>query len=367
MRKTLLISLVFILSAACSKEQSRYGEEAVVHIRQSVSSCEEVTRAPIIGASFPDNSTYGIFVCKHGSTTTTHKSNSWNIKSLYTESFPGWNYYYVSNLSNGTVATAGYDHITLTAREDGYTADLYAYAPYLRAAYASNITSIPYIIDNEINNQIDLMYAEENINTYNDSTLGQDGNENLSPLSDSDLSASFTFRHAFSLIAFRFKLQNDSSTGGFGKSTDYHLSNISVSLNDPDADGVTTAKLYSSGTFNAINGSFNGDGVEESTLSVTYDTYYTIINSASSYLTAYMLIVPTQVENDELVFTFTVDDQILSPFFLKKAYVQHGDSSYGFRSGFMYTFNFTLDNYLFFDGFTVSSEWTAETLGSEEI
>ena len=340
---------------ACTKETDRSRSDTAVRIQASISSCEASTKAPVIGSAFPNNGSYGIFVCKNGTTTTAHKSNSWNIRASYTES-DGWNYYYVSNLSSGAVASTGYDHITLTARDDAATADLYAYSPYVQSAYSAGPAAIPYSIAANINNQTDLMYAQENTTS---------GNAALDPLSPSDLSATFTFKHAYSLLAFRFKLGHDSSTGGYGTGTTYALTKITVTLEDPDSDGSTTAKLYTSGTFNALTGSFNADGTEVSSLSVTYS--YTF-DSASTYATAYMVLVPTDVADDELVFTFTVNGQVLQPFKLQRSQLLHDDSStYGFRPGFKYTFNFTLDNYLFFDGFTVNDVWNDAILGEMEI
>lgn len=342
---------------ACTKETDRSRNDTAVRIQASISGSEASTKAPVIGSAFPNDGNYGIFVCKSGTTTTAHKSNSWNIRASYTES-NGWNYYYVSNLSSGAVASTGYDHITLTARDDAATADLYAYSPYVQSAYSAGPAAIPYTIAESINNQTDLMYAQENTTS---------GNAALDPLSPSDLSATFTFKHAYSLLAFRFKLRHDSSTVGYGTGTTYNLTKITVTL----ADGSTTAKLYTSGTFNALTGSFNADGTEVSSLSVTYPTsgdWQCTINSASIYATAYLILVPTDVADDELVFTFTVNGQDLQPFKLKRSQLLHNDSTtYGFRPGFKYTFNFTLDNYLFFDGFTVSDVWTPGILGEMEI
>ena len=353
----LLLSLV-----ACTKETDRSRSDTTVRIQASISGSEASTKAPVIGSAFTNNGSYGIFVCKNGTTTTAHKSNSWNIRATYTESTGSWNYYYVSNLSSGAVASTGYDHITLTARDDAATADLYAYSPYVQSAYSAGPAAIPYTIAENIGNQTDLMYAKENT-TY--------VNAALDPMSPTDLSATFTFRHAYSLLAFRFKLGHDSSTGGYGTGTTYNLTNITVTLEDPDSDGSTTAKLYTSGTFNALTGSFNADGTEVSSLSVTYPTsgdWQCTINSASTYATAYMILVPTDVADDELVFTFTVNGQVLQPFKLQRSQLLHDDSStYGFRPGSKYTFNFTLDNYLFFDGFTVNDVWNDAILGEMEI
>ena len=72
-----------------------------------------------------------------------------------------------------------------------------------------------------------------------------------------------------------------------------------------------------------------------------------------------VLFVPTEVADDELSFTFTLNSQKMQPFVLKKEFVEHGPGSgvYGFQAGYTYTFNFTLDNYVYFDGFSVNEDW----------
>ena len=340
-----------LLAAGCGKE-TLSGSDAggtPVHIRASVSAAEAHTKALITGTAFPDQGTYGIFVCNHGSTSVAHKSNSWNIKAQYTQEGDTWAYYYVGNLSSGSVTSVPYDNIALTEKDGDITADLYAYAPYVQGAYAGGPEAIPYSIANIIWEQADLMYAQQNISS---------SNSNLNPRSESALSARVTFRHAFSLLAFKFKIRN--------MPTIYSLSKITVTL----SGGASTAKLYSSGTFNAITGAFNDDGVEAPSISVSVVTLNDplLITSTNTAATAYMMLVPTRVEDDELVFTFTVNDQTLQPFSLQKSHLLHSDgATYGFQSGYKYTFNFTLDNYIYFDGLTVSSDWTTETLGSQDI
>lgn len=383
MKKIVFYIILFaILITACNRKPVPASSEAVVHILASLADSEGATKNPVIGPAFPNyneaesvpdgRGTYGIFVCKHGTTNTAHKSNSWNIAAKHDDvTDPGhpWYYYYVSNLSSGEVASSGYDHITLTARNDEATADLYAYAPYKQSAYDADPTAIPYSISSRMYNQSDLMYAAEN----NTST-----NKNLSPTSESPLSATFTFKHAFALLVFNFKLKNDSSTSPFSTGTSYLLDSISVSLNGVE----TTAKLYKSGTFNAITGTFNSDGVGVRSLKVNqiqahYDTP-SYINSASSYTTGCLMLVPTEVADNELVFNFKVAGQSLQPFYLQADHLtcytndmhtETIDGSAGhLLGGYRYDFYFTLDNYLYLDGFSVG-EWTTpvDPLGEQEI
>ena len=84
------------------------------------------------------------------------------------------------------------------------------------------------------------------------------------------------------------------------------------------------------------------------------------IDSKDNAAIARMLIPPTVVEDDELVIEFYMNDkpQIVRPFLLKKEYLKHGDNSqYGFQSGYTYTFNFTMDNYLYLNGIAIDDTW----------
>lgn len=359
MPRPFLIMSILTLLAACTREPAApCGGEATVHIVTSLASMPAATKNPVTGTAFPNNWAYGLFVCEQGSTSTAHKSNSRNIKSLYSDG--RWRYYYVGNLGTGAVAPTAYEDFTLTVREDGAAADLYAYAPYTQSAFSSGPAAIPYTLASRITDQADLMYAVENLDPA--------ANVGLDPGAGCELSAAFTFRHVFALLEFRFKLVKDAASGAYGTGSSYSVTDIGVTLNDPDGDGITTARLYTSGSFNALTGSFNPGATERTSLQVNYSPYYPTVSSATSAATAHLLLVPTEVDDDELVFTFTVNGQTLQPFSLKKSYLLHEDGvTYGFRSGFKYTFHFTLDNYICFDGFSVSSDWSGLDLGTEEI
>lgn len=364
MKRIAAILCVCFSVAACQHitPDASHPNEAVVHIKASISPEMTVSTK----AAFAHNSNYGIFVCQNGSTSLAHKSNSWNILAKYLDPYysgasGGWWYYYVANLSSGAVAKTGYENITLTAREDGRTADLYAYAPYKEAAYRTDPTAIQYKITRyDSSGQDDLMYAQEN--------LDPSSNKGLDPTSGADLNASFTFKHALALLKFKFRLMNDASTSPYGSSSNVVINYCDITLNDPDSDGVTTAKLIESGTFNAVTGVFNNDGQEVSIMRIYYGSQDGHQVSSTTYTDgAKILLVPTEVADDELVFSFTANGQIIQPFYLKREYLQHSDGvTYGLQSGCVYTFFFTLDNYVYFDGFSVGS-WDSDVLGSEEI
>ena len=372
-----VIAVAVLLFAACGKVPAIDAERDIpVYINTEIIEATE-TKLPTFGLSFPaynDNDlrgSYGIFVCKNRTTdrANAHKTNSYNLQAKFDGT--QWTYYYVGDLSTGRVSESGNDHITLTKRNDNETADLYAYSPYIPNAYSSGPTAIPYsMLYAHYQNlyQYDLMYAVQNSDTY----FGTPGsNANFDPESEDPLLANFTFRHAFSLLAFKFKLGNDASSGAYGTGTVYNLTNITVALKD----GATTAKLYSAGTFNAITGEFV-DNNDVSSISIPQ--YDRTISSASSYSTFYIMLVPTDVADNELIFTFTVNGKTLQPFSLLASHlIRYTDGTHTtpvegtegrMEAGYIYTFYFTLDNYLYLDDFTVG-EWTTPVnpLGEQEI
>ena len=353
MKKTtiFLMSLAAaLLTAACTKAEAGLKEKEL-HINAALTDQAPTTRSgkPFVGfTTLPYGFNYGLFVCQEGTTdkANAHKSNSYNLQATYYPALDKWTYNYVSNLSSGALSTENRDKVTLTARQDAKKADLYAYAPYVADAYAGGPEAIPYNVGNytfngsATNYEIDLMYAVENA----DST-----NKGLDPEAEGSLNATFTFRHALSML--RFKITPHS-----GAYLAYKT--IKATLNP----GATVTKLYKTGTFNAVTGQFNDDGVEANSISESL--------TGGMWLTGYgyFLIAPTEVADDELYFTFTLQDgHTLQPYHLKKEHVKHDDGTYGFKSGYIYTFNFTLDNYLFLDGINISDDWTDALLGEEHI
>lgn len=342
--------LLLCLSVGCQKEISEEGEATrdggtIVQINAALAGRTNATKAIIGDTEFPDKSTYGIFVCKNGGYEK-HKLNSWNLAAVYNvnqETLTGkWSYYYVADQRKGGLSDYGYDFITITARQDHSAADLYAYAPHITEAFENGPEAIPFTIAERLADQADLMYAVENADP--------DQNKGLDPEGDDPLVANFTFQHAMSQLVFTFKLKNNNTL--------YQLNKIVVKK----AKENTTAKLLREGTFNAIDGTFAGEDVDS--LFVSYKGAWSVapinIDSKDNAAIARMLIPPTVVEDDELVIEFYMNDkpQIVRPFLLKKEYLKHGDNSqYGFQSGYTYTFNFTMDNYLYLNGIAIDDTW----------
>ena len=347
---TYLVLLLITLCTSCRKEVKETRQEAIVNITTSLANTMSsvTTKAVRTGAVFLNYDSYGICVFKNGTLDTPHKSNSSNIRAY---NYDMWRYY-PSGSSSYT------SDLTISSREDAATADLYAYVPWIDR-FSVNIERIPY----SVRSQIDIMYAEENLATYENS-IG--GNQNLSPTSPDPLNAHFSFKHLYALLVFNFKLLNAGTT--------YTVNSITVSLNDEEGDG-TIAKLYSEGYFNAITGSFLPGATEEN--SITFNDGQLSfnnepINNTTTGGNRGIMLVPTEVADNELVFTFTINGQTLLPFVLQKEQVRHyvndtPTDTYGFKSGYKYTFYFTLDNYIYFNGITISDQWNEMELNHQAI
>lgn len=359
---TLLLPLLW--AAGCQKETSTPGDktsgevgEATVKIHASLASPNNSTKAVILEDNIPDGFSYGLFVCTNNTQDQKHKLNSWNLKATYKagsdETDGKWTYQYIDNLNLGTLTTSSYENITITDREDHKPADLYAYAPYISGAFSTDPTRIPFTIENNIINQADLMYAEENSDPQK--------NKGLDPLSEDELEADFTFKHALTLLAFEFRIKNHVSNTN---TSNYILRSISVKNTKKGTEGCK-AKLYNQGLYNAVENKFSFTvNNEVETIEVNQSELLISHKDNGPDLTAYMLLVPTDVNDDELEFTFKLSAENsvpLPPFVLKKEYLKHSDdeTTYGFKGGYKYTFKFTLDDFLYLNG-TIIDEWAEE-------
>ena len=347
-----LLATLLVAASACSK-QSPVGEQrAVVDIRVAVDGTPGQTKSVITGTDFPNwNSqlddpvgTFGIFSCVHEdfpSEYAAHKPETYNARACKTSS--GLRYHYVAASGGGALEGEYSKRFILTQRNDDKTADLYAYAPWSADAWASGPTAIPF----ETVKQWDWMYAVENIRPYLTPIDGNDReNSDLDP-ARSDLKAAFYFRHVMARLDFTFHLQNAPTT--------YDISLVSITRSDG-------AHLYASGTFNAITGKL--ENLVESD-SISPSVAFVRVSTTREYVIRVLLVPETFESNEKLTFLFRANGengQLLQPFILTRDRVAHGDGvTYGLQPGYTYKYSFTLDNYVFFNGFSVDTEWTTPT------
>ena len=326
--KVLPVLVALLLPTACSKVPSGPGQ-AAVDIRAAIEGTPAATKGLVNFASYD---TYGIFTCIHEDTDAPtafaqFRPSLWNVQA---SAQPGrWSYKNVADYATGDLFSAGSEKFILMGRNDKACADLYAYAPWTKGAYASGPEAIPF------SRQTDLMYAEQN--TVN-------ANRGLDPASYSELSADFHFRRVMACLTFDFTLDSPDNT------------TMRIDLRSiQDMDPAGGAVLYTGGKFNAITGELY-DLRPAETLSTDLGGC-TVIPAGASFN---VYLVPTEVTaDDELVFTFVSGGHTLPPFKLKASQVLHakadpGDPDVsGFRAGYKYTFHFRLDNYVRFDGFDI--------------
>lgn len=340
-KQRLYIGVTLILAASACTEQGTVRTGAPVEITVGV---EAATKGPL-GVMGED---YGIFACLHEEMPAEFlpfKPSTYNARALSSGAFN-----YVQNATDGTLEGTNAGRFVLTSRPDETEgADLYAYSPWVQEAFLSGPTAIPFRAGQ------DIMYAVQNVPGYVPGPAPDKLNRDLNPALDTPpLQATFYFRHMMARLLFKFKLKNEPAN--------YMITRVTAHDNNP-AGG--TATLYSSGTFNAVTGTFNAeDAVEASEQILSITNHTGDVNSSTLEATITMLLVPTDISvDDELSFTFTlVNGETFFPFVLKKEQVKHGDGSYGFQAGYTYTFHFTLDNYVYFNGFTIDDSWSpAET------
>jgi len=348
----LLFAWVLLAAASCTRFISDEEQRGVVEIHASLE--ETVSKSPILGSSLPSwgrdekrpEGTFGIFCCVHEDVPTLyqpHKNTNYNARGYKSGSI--LRYHYVSMMGTGGALDNEYSQkFILSQRTDNKTADLYAYAPWRRDAWTSGPTAIPFrTVD-----QLDWMYAEEN----------GTANRDMNPM-DANLRADFSFRHAMALLRFEFRLLN--------VPTSYviYLESITRSSGAP---------LYESGTFNAITGTLD-NLVDTDQL----DLHLLLPVERTTPSTMNLMLVPEVFsDTDSLTFHFVANPvsgnnlstgQVLVPFVLTKSLLEHsgGTGTYGLKPGYSYTYRFTLDNYVFFDGFTVDTEWKTPATPSEDL
>jgi len=331
----LIILAILICLSGCTRDNS-LEERSAVSIQAQIAP-HASTRAVVSGAAFPQNTTMGLFICKHeeGAPTAFVEYNSKynNLYAVQTSSDvsnPVWNYRYLGTGSQ-------FAQLFLLMPQTGeQAADFYAYAPWISGVTTPR--AIPFNLTQDYRNLPDLMYASEN---------STDTNRNKTP-DGSEIQIQYHFVHKLAWLQIKFYLRNDDGDGSLGPSSTQNSQNAST-INHivlRKKSGGTTP-LYGSGTFNAITGTFTDDTnastlVEADSVKVTYN--YTFGTKGSTYN---ILLYPTELQSDgDYELLFTIDNKRLETVYpIKLADVTGSDSQVGFREGCRYTFTFTYDNY----------------------
>ncbi len=343
MDKYIYIILFLAIAATCvscdKNIQENLDEKGVyLNIQESILTASTKAYGGM-STSFPVGGTFGLFICEH----TDKDSNPYvehaplynNIRARYSDQ-KIWKYNYI-----------GYDSfpsIFIVEKKDDSDnpifADVFAYSPY-----DLNITN-PEHIPFKISNQLDMMFAIENGDPQK--------NKGINPAAPgTEVDIPLTFAHVLSLVEFHFTVKNDryNHPDGDDDTNGYVLNSITVSKNkDKNPEDI---HLYSSGEMNAIDGSLSSLN-EADSFTINYTG-----TKEQRRITAYMLLIPAEPNDDDYVFSFKFSSvSLLSDFYLKREHLRHGNSEeYGLKPGYRYRFYFEIDNYIHFTGVEFG-EWT---------
>lgn len=373
--KLLIIPLACLLAASCGVKTGPESADLSVALSfEPIVMQAPETKQTIVGTQMPNESTYGLFVCKHYDGSYTDGSNPYtpyalnynNVKAARSSGIWYYTYFGYTNLKEFYLKGTDDDYDNVT----DYNADIFAYAPYVQNM--PNPEAIPF----SITSATDVMYAAQN----NDPSA----NKNIDPATAGSgtprkLEVPLTFSHALALLEFDFRLKNpntnhsiaiDPDTGDeidmpTNASKSYTLDYIMIERTDG-----AHHPLYVSGKMNAMTGGTLSELATASAITVSGGNLNSnntggsvTVYSASNPARAYFLQVPSQ-DGDE---PYADEDYLISfkfagqnfpvTFPLLREHIMHSDgTTCGFKAGYKYTFNFLIDNYVHFEGVTVG-EW----------
>ena len=343
----ILVISAILISVACTKEEITKGNESEIVIDASIMKSNEQAKAIITTDRFGDQNTLGLFVY-HAEyelpldTLSAYGDKYKNIRAKYSSN-EGWKYSFESSLSST------FNRIyLLNPSVEVFTQGLaiVAYAPYKEGTTAIN--NIQFKTGGNSKDVTDLLWASQN-NTSENAKIVPDGN-----VKDVKLS----FKHAFAMIKCGFKCKWDAQTNG-----EYTGSTMRVTAITLKKKNGGSTRLYTSGSFNALDGSLN-NLIEPDTLKIS--TYYSNENytfkyNATEYVYVPMLIIPTEYINDgDYILEFKFNNQKVSEYPIKREDIKtrrNGVDVYAFEAGYTYTFNFTFNNYIQLDKASISDTW----------
>lgn len=348
-----LLSLGVLLLASCGK-----GEDPDAEPRQSQLTFTGVSKGGIEVKSGEDLKPqgFGIMVTDHGSMDPyqTYLRNV-EAKDGGSASYTDWVFRY----DGSSVLFKNFFLVIKKSGEDYACADVYGYAPFKAGLNPSNLSAFSY----SITDQKDLMWALQN---------ESGANSNFTINGDSK-SVRFDFRHLLCKLQFCFRVKNSTTvtpeSPGDPASEGTHYRLVGLKLT-PGTD-----KLQGSGTFNMLTGAFTPTAFRNQPFELTGTVERPLagVPVDGSYSTPLgLLICPRDYSNpdnsyadDDYSFEFKVyglsDYLPHASYVMKKADLRYADGLYGLKPGYVYTFYFTFDNYIHFDG-VKTEDWVNEEL-----
>lgn len=336
-RKSYILNILWVvlMLVACTADRPY----AVTPEPQPSGQAGRGTRFAIYGTTFPRNATIGLYFCEHEDVAGNDYAAAWSTLS-FSEHNIGYNNIEVRkeedadawSFRNNVVETWS-SALYITANDNHTTADVFAYAPYVRDAVSP--AEIPFVA----NRNNDLMYAEENATGVN-KDMNEQGSGELT----------LHFRHTLSRISVVLRTKYTTPV-----QSDHQLRYITIRK----AGGMTTP-LYVSGKFNAITGTYSNLAEGDS---LTADFGSESFFSGTAGRDFGVMIYPTEYQADgDLEIVINVNG-FRKVFGIAKEDVKHSDGiTYGFLGGKSYIFNFTVDNYIHFDGAEVLDTWESDQI-----
>ena len=345
MRKLIYIFSI-LLVVSCVKHGAENLPESRLEITAEIAKATEF-KAVFEGTSFNINNTIGLFVYHSETKAATspeemsefsiYGSNYRNVKGVFSDpnSDKPWKFGFESTND------ALFDDIyllrpTAAASEAGLA--VVAYAPWIQNV--ERINSIPFTLGGESEEMVDLLWARQN--THDSSVNNIDPGVNYNIIPDGNVKpVNFTFQHALSMLRIGLRCRCEGSV--------MTISSIQLKRKE----GASTP-LYVSGSFNAMTGQITNP-VSGPKLEFNYTAKaQTFQYSATDYTYVPLLIAPLTYKADgDYILEFKFNEQQSE----SKYEIKLSDVAGGFKPGVVYTFNFTVDNYIQLDGVTMSNEW----------
>lgn len=336
--------LTLLVLASCSK----VGRNTELMLDAQIQVSAEQSKAIYTGTKFSQNNSIGVFVYNAESSDQMTDFIPYgdlykNIRATYTSSNK-WAYRLAGVSSTSSPFEDGLYIKDPTVETFTQGVCVSAYSPWI--SDVTDIRDIPFSVGGEYMSLTDLMYADQNDSYIK---IKPDGYAKSVPL---------TFKHALSMIRIGLKCEHD-------------ISNMTItSITLESADGENVTPLYTSGRFNAVSGEFHqlvsGNSVTTQYKGQNNSLDFTFDNSKYTYVS--FLLVPIREYIDKsYILKFKFDNNNISATYKITASditVTRGVNQVcAFEAGYIYTFNFILDNYVQIKNVNidVSSEWTEVT------
>lgn len=332
--KRYLSILAAILIAGCAKQPG------AARLTERPGASDGLTKIAISGTRFLQYDTMGLFFCEHedvpgdsyaaACSSLQFKEHNIGYNNVLVTKGAGadeWSFY-------NTILGRNVPYFFITGNDSHTMVDVFAYAPHVEGI--EKPTEIPF----EADYNRDLMYAVQNAGGTN---------KNLDPdvLNSGDLS--MFFKHSLSCINLIMRTKYN-----VNGSSDHHVDYVTIRK-----AGAKTTPLFVKGTFNAITGTYSdleeGDSLRVSSFfRRNVNNYFT----GSEGKAFPVMIYPVDFAADGDLEIVLGIDGFRKVFPINKNELKHDDGfTYGFRRGVSYAFNFTVENYVHFDGATVEQEW----------